>query len=152
MKQITLLRKRTGDQGTFGELDLDGLTLYTGELPWRDNQPTISSIPAGTYVCKWQFSEKFRRNVYHLQNVPGRSFVEIHPGNVVGDTAKGFESDVAGCICLGLSEGEVRGQEAVLHSKDAVKQFEQELDGEDFELKIIDEYAEAGDPAGHPFS
>ena len=48
----TLTRTKTGDSGTFGNLRLDDGSLFvTGELPWRDNAPQKSCIPAGTYTC-----------------------------------------------------------------------------------------------------
>lgn len=148
MKKLTLIRKETGDQGTFGTLDLDGLMFYTGELPWRNNAHGASSIPAGTYLCTWGPSPKFGRDLYHLQDVPGRDHILIHPANRMGDVALGFKSDLNGCLALGLLSGEMEGQKAILQSRPAVQQFEQEMGKEDFELTILNEYSETGEPAG----
>ena len=43
----------------------------------------------------------------------------------------------------------VNGQAGITASRDAVAKFEELLDGESFELTIIDEYLEAGKPAGN---
>lgn len=147
MITAVLRRTETGDTGTFGHLDIDGHVFVTGELPDRKNIAGISSIPAGTYLCKWQFSPKFQRNVYHLQDVPGRTYVEIHPANLFGDKAKGFKCELNGCIAIGTDRGTIDGQAAIVSSRKAVAELEALMKGEDFELQIIDEYLEAGAPA-----
>lgn len=145
MITAVLRRTKTGDTGTFGSLEVDGQTFVTGELPDRDNAPDLSSVPAGTYLCRWSESPRFG-HVYQLQDVPGRSHVLIHSGNHCGDTAKGLKSDVEGCILLGSSKGLVGGQEAVVASRDALERFTALMAQQDFELTIVDEYKEAGDP------
>lgn len=47
-------------------------------------------IPAGTYELKLQKSKRFDRDTPWLQNVPGRSDIEIHGAN--------HATDVIGCI------------------------------------------------------
>lgn len=148
MKTARLVRTTTGDEGTFGTLTVDGHTFVSGELPDRANAPGISSIPAGSYLCKWQFSPKFQRDVYHLQDVPGRTVVEIHPGNVMGDKALGFKSDLNGCLALGMDRGVIDGQKAILNSREALDNFEKITAHQDFTLEIVDEYAETGAPEG----
>ncbi len=147
MITATLTRTKTSDAGTFGKLWVLGHSFVTGELPDRGNVEGLSSIPVGTYLCKYQFSPKFQRPVYHLQNVPGRTFVEIHPANLMGDRTKGLACELNGCIALGFAKGVLDGQEAILESRPAIRAFEELVKGEDFELTIIDEYLEAGEPA-----
>lgn len=144
MKTAHLQRLETGDNGTFGSLSLDGLIFVTGELPDMDNAPGESCVPAGKYPCKWQHSPKFRRNVYHLQDVLGRSVIEIHSGNWCGNRANGLRSDVDGCILLGGRRGVVDGQPGVVESRDAVAEFEAYLAGEDFEIEIVNAYQPEG--------
>lgn len=146
--QAKLIRTATGDTGTFGTLTLGDHVFMTGELPDRGNAVGRSSIPAGKYVCKWQFSPKFQRNVYHLQDVPGRTVVEIHPANLMGDAAKGFKCELNGCIALGTDRGVIDGQAAITGSRAAIKEFETLLAGADFDLEIVEEYQETGEPAG----
>lgn len=142
MTEAVLIRRRTSDQGTFGELTVDGLTFATGELPADAAHPCI---PTGEYDVQWQPSPRFGEK-YTLQNVEGRTHILIHAGNCCGDVAKGLKSDVEGCILLGKSVGSLAGQEAVLQSGDAVKEFQDHMGEQPFRLRIIDEYAETGTP------
>jgi hypothetical protein len=78
-------------EGTQGVLEWNGtLVCYTIELPWLENQRRISCIPEGEYVLQKRFSPKFKWHL-HLQNVPCRDFILIHPGN---DAKK----ELLGCI------------------------------------------------------
>jgi hypothetical protein len=40
--------------------------LFSGELPWRDNAPSISCVPAGTYRAIFTNSPRFGRALYLL--------------------------------------------------------------------------------------
>jgi hypothetical protein len=145
VKQVTLRRTSMGDHGTFGVLEVDGLKFHTGELPWRDNKRGQSCVPAGTYLVEWDPSPKYGMK-YELRNVPARTTILVHAANYVGDEALGYRAQVDGCISLGYKRGELEGQDAILDSKQAVRDFEAHMDKEPFELTIIDEYLEAGDP------
>ena len=103
MRTATLTRQPSNDAGTFGDwLSDSGWSCRTGELPWRDNASRISCVPCGTYRAVWRWSAAHGKNLYLLINVPRRSEVEIHSGNVCGDTALGYASEVKGCILPGL--------------------------------------------------
>lgn len=146
MKLATLTRYKTSPHGTFGRLEIDDLKLRTGELPDKGNAAGISCIPAGEYECRWARSPRFGEK-YTLQNVPGRSHILIHSGNLCGDTTAGLKSDVEGCILLGYGVGLMGGQECVVTSKAAVDDFEAHMKREPFTLKVVDEYLETGKPA-----
>ena len=142
MRTVKIFRipEESGDQGTFGSLTTDsGFQCYTGELPWRENKSNISCIPPGSYICtKAMSSPKFGK-CYHVQGcilLGGRTNILIHKGNFCGDTSKGFKTDVQGCILLGRAIGEIAGHKALLGSKDALRAFEADLEGADFELTI----------------
>ena len=135
MLQFTLTRKPSTDQGTPGTIRGESLSLFTLELPWRDNMTQISCIPAGRFICKPYSSPKFR-DVYELQNVPGRAAILIHTGNWAGDVAKGFRSDVQGCILVGLGRDVVSGQMAVTSSRAAMDKFRKIVGKSSFELLI----------------
>jgi hypothetical protein len=78
-------------EGTQGVLEWNGTVVcYTIELPWLENQRRISCIPEGEYVLQKRFSPKFKWHI-HLQNVPGREFILMHPAN---DAKK----ELLGCI------------------------------------------------------
>ena len=64
----------------------------------------------------------------------------------MGDEDLGYVAQVDGCIALGSTRGAIGAQKAVMGSKVAVAQFEEIMGLEDFELEIIDEYLEAGEP------
>ena len=85
---------------TIGTLTVRGdreIPLYecvSLELPWRNNAPRISCVPAGTYTLRLEYSPSFKTDLYELKGVPGRSEVKIHIANYV--------SELRGCIAPGL--------------------------------------------------
>lgn len=104
---------------TFGSLVItnDGpnaFACYTLELPWLNDQPDISCIPEGIYPMI-RHSSAAHPNVWKVNNVPGRTEILIHNGNV--------ESDSLGCIIVGYKtdpSGQVLGKPAVLESDAAL--------------------------------
>jgi hypothetical protein len=145
MKRVILRRIEMGDAGTFGVLEVDRHQFHTGELPWRENRRGKSCVPAGVYRVSWQPSGRYGMK-YELQGVPGRSDILIHAANLVGDEDLGYAAQVDGCIALGSARGSIDGQAAVTGSKVAVARFEELMGKEDFELLVVDEYREAGEP------
>jgi hypothetical protein len=145
MIQCSLTRTKTGDDGTFGLLQTPNHSLFTGELPWRDNKTDLSCIPDGSYVCRWLYSPHHNRNIYHVLNVPNRGDVEIHSGNYCGDVERGYRSDVLGCIILGQGRDAVNVddkihpafvQEIISESRKAIQEFENEMATQDFKLTV----------------
>lgn len=139
----TLHRSPSTDQGTFGRFVLDdGAEFHSLELPWRDNQHGISCIPPGTYRCAWVQSPK-HGECYLVTDVPGRQAIEIHSANYAGDTAKGYVSQLLGCIALGTTvgplaiPGPLHQQLAVLNSRVAIGEFEAKQAKRDFQLTIV---------------
>ena len=132
---VNLCRMKRGDQGTRGILFADSFSCHTIELPWRDNTRIISCIPAGEYKVKLRKSPKYGQ-VYHVKEVPDRSYILIHSGNFAGDKHKGFRTNVAGCILLGARQGLLFGQWAVLNSRVAVRRFMIHMELQEFTLKI----------------
>src|SRR5690348_7201859 len=87
--KLRLIREPSRPNTTFGVLFIDGFfECFTLEN-------TSKIIPAGIYSIKLYDSPKFHRAVPQLQNVPNRSFIEMHPAN--------FYTDLEGCI--GVGEG-----------------------------------------------
>ena len=88
---VLVLNRTYFPEGTQGVLEWNGtLVCYTIELPWLENQRRISCIPEGKYVLQKRFSPKFKWHI-HLQNVPGRDFILIHPAN-------NAKKELLGCI------------------------------------------------------
>ena len=137
MKTAVLQREASTDLGTPGVMTFEGEVFQTGELPWVDNEPNISCVPAGTYTAV-HFESPTHGACLMLQNVPHRSNCEIHAGNWFGSIAKGYRSDVLGCIVVGLDRGTLLGQQAVTYSKDALLRLLLLLGTDDMELTIKD--------------
>lgn len=84
------------------------------ELPWKNNQPQISCIPAGSYEMKSEQHAKFG-NVYRINGVPGRAGILIHSGNSASDTR--------GCILPGSSITRLSNKTIVVDSRKALAQL-----------------------------
>lgn len=125
-----LQRVESGPQGTFGRFQAGRFHAYSLELPWRDNRPNVSAIPAGTYLCGFTHSPRFGRCLYLLGSVPGRSGVRIHPANLA--------RQLNGCIALGERLGWIDGVKAVLVSAPAVRRLEELKQGRAFTLEVDD--------------
>jgi len=133
---IDLKRIEQGDDGTFGVLRINGKAwCVTLEPPEKGNAENISCIPSGRYTCRQVISRRFG-STYEIMDVPGRTHILIHPGNVVADTQ--------GCVLLGRYFGLLRGDRGVLGSGKTFHAFMEELGGvEEFVLLVEDAYREA---------
>lgn len=93
--QITVKRLHKTDTSTIGELLIDGLfecyTLEDIERPVKIKAET--AIPKGTYKVIINQSNRFKRLMPLLLNVPNFEGVRIHAGNTNHDTE--------GCILVG---------------------------------------------------
>lgn len=131
VNQVELIRLETGDDGTFGVLRIDGrVHCVTLEPPDEDNRQNVSCIPEGRYLCRRVHSRRYG-NTFEVADVPGRSHILFHPGNVVGDTR--------GCVLVGRQFGLLRGDRAVLNSGRTFERFMELCKGGDqFEFTIED--------------
>ena len=134
--RVVLERHETGPEGTFGQIYFDGQSLFTGELPDHGNAPNVSCIPADAYRVVWNFSPAFKRNMFLVADVEGRSGIRIHPANLMGDRAAGLKSHLYGCIALGRKLGTLHGQKAILVSRPAVSEFQNAMGRAPFALEI----------------
>lgn len=92
---ITIDRKSITDNCIMGYLIVDkNVVCYTLELPYIGNIPNISTIPAGTYIGKVRVDGKKGWRI-ELQNVPGRTNVQIHVGN--------YTNQIQGCTLIGTN-------------------------------------------------
>lgn len=122
--------------GIFGTLSNEDSTLFLGcaehsypVLPADAVSLSTSyqpKVPPGQYTCLRRMSPKFGYEVFCLQDVPGCTFIEIHPGNYP-------QVDSDGCFILGMS----RVGDMLQMSQAAFKLFMGALSGVDsFELVI----------------
>ncbi len=94
---LLILRDTFSNESTIGELFVNEERFCdTLELPWRDNQRSISCIPVGEYKVRLRVArESATRDYLHLlvKDVKDRSHVLFHRGNTAKDTR--------GCILVG---------------------------------------------------
>ena len=126
---ITLYLDRTKflPNCTFGSLHTPKQSLYTledtvREVPgvpvshWKIAGKT--AIPAGTYPLILDMSNRFKKIMPHILNVPGFEGVRIHSGNT--------EHDTEGCVLLGWNLG--ADGKSITQSKLAVEDFMSEIE------------------------
>tara|TARA_R110000765_G_scaffold137973_1_gene237723 strand:- start:664 stop:1098 length:435 start_codon:yes stop_codon:yes gene_type:complete len=116
---LLLIRDEFTDKSTLGKLFLNGeIFCQTLELPYLDNQRSISCIPEGEYKVRLRTAkESSSRDYLHLlvQDVKGRSYILVHIGN--------FPKDTKGCILVGQS----RQQDRVNNSRFAMELLMKEI-------------------------
>jgi hypothetical protein len=139
---IEIQRDTETDQTTLGTLTVGGQALQVLELPDRgnaatDDPNTASRIPAGTYQAHIRTDRELGWRL-ELENVSGRSNIQIHVGNTYDDST--------GCILPGTSRGENR----VNNSADAINQIRQAIEnageGATIQVTITDPPIEAEEP------
>tara|TARA_Y100000114_G_scaffold28390_1_gene24166 strand:+ start:3051 stop:3590 length:540 start_codon:yes stop_codon:yes gene_type:complete len=96
---LLIIRDTFTDLSTIGKLYINGeLFCDTLELPWRDNQRSISCIPHGEYKVNLRPArQSATRDYLHMivLDVPNRSYILFHRGNKPSHTR--------GCILVGQS-------------------------------------------------
>lgn len=97
---LSLVRDAWVEDVTLGKLYVDGVyeceTLEDFDRRLEadgEKIPDETCIPRGTYVVVVDFSQRFRRELPRLLEVPQFEGVRIHPGNYARDTS--------GCILVG---------------------------------------------------
>lgn len=115
--------------------DNDGFPLFSAlslERGWRNNQQDISCVPAGKYILKYEYSNRFKKYLWELKNVPNRTECKFHSAN--------YWYQLNGCISLGLKYKDLNkdNYRDVTNSSNTMKAFESVLKGlNKVELTII---------------
>lgn len=138
---VRLQRLFTSQHGMFGVWRAPGWSALSIECPWLENIRNVSCIPAGKYRVAMSYSLKFKRRMYEVLDVPERSGIRLHSGNLGGDRTKGLITHFSGCIGLGVRQGVLSGQRAVLISAPTVSTFESLMQHKDFDLIIEGDHA-----------
>lgn len=128
--EVIIKRGWADARATLGMLQVKGEThdpIFTLENPERDAKAD-SRIPAGFYTCIPYSGQKYK-DVYLVQNVPGRTAILFHWGN--------FEKDTLGCILLGDGAGMLDGKPAVVNSLAAFQRFRYLIGDRPFDLTIV---------------
>ncbi|MBI9081406.1 MAG: hypothetical protein JEY79_16895 [Pseudodesulfovibrio sp.] len=136
IETVKMIRLEKGVDGTFGVLRLDGgVFCVTLEPPDRNNEANISCIPAGTYICRRVESPGFG-STFEIRDVPGRSHILFHKGNVSADTK--------GCVLLGRYFGFSGDGRGVMQSGSAFREFLERCSGVGSFKFSIEENCEEG--------
>lgn len=123
--EITVNRCHFEKDCTIGELFVDDkFECYTledpvRELPWRQVEmwkiPGQTAIPEGRYQLVINRSNRFKKLLPLLLNVPGFAGIRIHAGNTAADTE--------GCILV----GQHRAEDSVRNSKIAMEALQPKI-------------------------
>lgn len=141
---MNIVRYSTSDQGTYGILTCKNFWAHTLELPWLDNKSNVSCIPEGAYSTQFVTTRRRIggiRQMYWVQDVPGRTGILIHPGTWAGSKAMGYRSSVLGCILVGKSIGVYKNQMAIFNTRKAVQELHDALDYQPTVIEIRNNYA-----------
>jgi len=110
---------------TIGELLLIGIgeirRFCSVELPWKENQRSISCIPAGRYKAEKEIHGRFGKCI-RVHSVPGRSGILIHSAN--------HFHQLEGCIApgKGFFDIDADGHVDVTKSRLAMDQIYDQID------------------------
>ena len=105
--KMTLQRQTETPLSTSGEITVDGLFMaWSLERPQPRYPSDYHCIPAGTYRITLYPSPHFGRLIPLLNDVPGRSTIEIHWANK--------PTDLKGCIGVGT----MRSADAIWNSRE----------------------------------
>jgi hypothetical protein len=117
--RLKLERTWCGTTCTIGTLYVDMkaecFTLEDQVRPAGEKVPGKTAIPAGVYNVVITPSNRFKRDLPLLQNVPGFEGIRIHPGNTAEQTD--------GCILVGAA----KMPDAVTHSREAFERLFQKI-------------------------
>lgn len=128
MKEVILKRHLISNLGVLGYLFFNNKRICTTlENPWRNNEPMMSCIPEGEFICTADYTGKFRW--WRIDCVIDREGIEIHEGNKVDDTQ--------GCILIGKLDSETmdKGRLWIRESKKTLNMLKNTLPNE-FKLII----------------
>jgi hypothetical protein len=107
-----------------------GVMFFNGRFQCFTLEPTDKMIPPGRYDCELYVSPKIGKAVILLNNVPGRSEIEIHPGN--------FYEDSLGCILV----GDAQSEQMLMNSQAAFKLLMSKISLTDkIQVVVEDDYA-----------
>ena len=128
--EVLVKRVDMTDEYTYGILYIDGVRFcVTLERPYLDNRRNVSCIPFGRYKCKLVYSPSFKKELYEVQDVRGRTNILMHNGNYIDSSA--------GCLLLGEHFGILKNKIAILDTNKTLRLFMANLsDYKEFNLII----------------
>lgn len=99
--EILVTRSIYSEKSTIGDLVIPGQDFKCHTLEDRVRPDGVkvqneTAIPAGRYEVVVDYSNRFKRYMFHVLNVPGFEGIRIHCGNT--------DADTDGCLLVGVSE------------------------------------------------
>ena len=121
--ELKVIREYKDNLRTIGSLYIDGVKFcdtledIDRKLKQQDTIASIqatkvyskTAIPTGIYDVIVDYSNRFKKNMPHIINVPGFEGIRIHSGNT--------EEDTDGCILLGTRDGNLVANSRVAYDK-----------------------------------
>jgi len=95
---IKLIRFYSDNNETLGFIKLFTRTIFTLELPWKDNIKFVSCIPAGKYDIKFYSGTK-HKSCLKILKVPNRTDILVHSGN--------YYTNTEGCMLVGFGLADI---------------------------------------------
>lgn len=128
IKIVEVKRIARLEHATFGVILDDGVPFgVTLELPWKNNQRSVSCIPPSPvdppllYLCE-RFISRQHGSTFIVMDVPNRSQILCtHVGN--------SDEDTEGCILVAEEFGVLNGEPAILRSRQGFDEFRERLQG-----------------------
>ena len=108
----------------FDELNRPIFSAISLERGWLDNKSNISCVPKGTYTVVLEYSNHFKKELWELKGVPGRSECKFHEAN--------YWYQLQGCIALGqrLLDLDSDGYYDISNSRPTMVSFHKALENE----------------------
>lgn len=139
MKTIIVNRDWQDENQTLGVCyvkDEAGKIIFKSECierGWRDNKSRVSCIPEGEYPIKLEYSNRFRKDLYEIYEVPNRSECKFHAAN--------YARQLNGCIALGNNRKDIDkdGYYDVTSSRDTMKRFHEAMGGDMQAILIVND-------------
>ncbi|MHB8727572.1 MAG: DUF5675 family protein [Sulfuricaulis sp.] len=138
MKTLPLWRTYLPN-GTRGYIEDTDNNIICHAIERAKDDPDHPCVPEGTYLCKLYQSPEHGR-VFMLQDVPGRTYVEIHICEGLNGTLDYVRpAFLLGCVGLGMYECWEHGEPAVCASHEAFRRFMDYLQSDEaFYLRILE--------------
>lgn len=105
--ELEIYRGYQDENQTSGLLTIkneEGFVVFSAvslERGWNDNKSNTSCVPCGVYDLVLEYSPRFKRDLWELKGVRGRSECKFHSAN--------FWNQLNGCISLGQYYTEING-------------------------------------------
>lgn len=112
-----------------GQLVLEKESIERGD---NDNRANESCYPPGVYPLVKEYSPRFKKDLWEVYNVKGRSECKFHAAN--------FSRDLNGCTALGDKRIDIDndGHKDVTNSRAAMTEFDEALAGFNFAILIVE--------------